>query len=161
MATTATSFDIRRRWVGADHEPIRCPKSGRREAMRKWVRSGLAFGLSMMVSLGVCDIGHADDTKAGNDSKLATAKATVENKPEAGLTDRERWLLERVEQLEKRVADLESKDGKPAGEATATTSGSNGMGTASKTAVGTPSATVASAPPVVVPGSMSASIAAA
>src|SRR5258708_4228586 len=87
--------------------------------MRKWVRSGLAFGLSMLVSLGVCDIGRADDTKAGNDSKPATAKAAAENKPEAGLTDRERWLLERVEQLEKRVADLESKEGKPAAESAA------------------------------------------
>src|SRR5215470_15207706 len=27
----------------------------------------------------------------------------------SGLTERERWLLERVEQLEKRVAELESK----------------------------------------------------
>src|SRR6266481_4571391 len=88
-------------------------KSGRREAMRKWVRSGLAFGLSMMVSLSVCDLGRADDTKTGNDSKPAAAKATVESKPEAGLTDRERWLLDNVEQLKKRVADLESKDGKP------------------------------------------------
>src|SRR5260221_13510194 len=87
--------------------------------MRKWVRSGLAFGLSMLVGLGVCDIGRADDTKAGNDSKPAAAKAAAENKPETGLKDRERWLLERVEQLEKRVADLGSKDGKPAAECAA------------------------------------------
>src|SRR5258708_31802472 len=98
--------------------------------MRKWVRSGLAFGLSMMVSLGVCDIGRADDTKAGNDSKLATAKTTVENKPEAGLTDRERWLLERVEQLEKRVADLGAKGGKAAAEAAA--AGEEGGGARAK-----------------------------
>src|SRR3984957_21133025 len=83
--------------------------------MRKWMRSGLAFGLSMLVSLAVCDMGRADDTKAGNDSKPAVTKA-AENKAEAGLTDRERWLLERVEQLEKRVADLELKDGKPLAE---------------------------------------------
>jgi len=44
--------------------------------MRKWVRSGLAFGLSMLVSLSVCDVGRADDTKAGNDSKPAAAKAS-------------------------------------------------------------------------------------
>src|SRR6266481_6110475 len=87
-------------------------KSGRREAMRKWVRSGLAFGLSMMVSLSVCDLGRADDTKPGNDSKPSAPKAATENKAETGLTDRERWLLERVEHLE-------SKDGKPAAEAAA------------------------------------------
>lgn len=80
--------------------------------MRKWTNCGLAFGLSLLVSLSVCDFGRADETKTGNDSKPAAVKP-VESKPEAGLTDRERWLLERVEQLEKRVADLESKEAKP------------------------------------------------
>src|SRR6266849_4732712 len=94
--------------------------------MRKWVKSGLAFGLSMLVSLSVCDVGRADDTKAGNDSKPSAMKAAPESKPEGGLTDRERWLLERVEQLEKRVADLESKDGKPAAEAAAVAAGEKG-----------------------------------
>src|SRR6202035_180259 len=84
--------------------------------MRKWVNRGLAVGLSMLVSLSVCDLGRADDAKAGNDSKPSVPKP-AENKTEGGLTDRERWLLERVEQLEKRVADLELKDGKPLAEA--------------------------------------------
>src|SRR5580692_510641 len=87
--------------------------------MRKWVNRGLAFGLSVLVSLSVCEVGRADDTKAGNDSKPAAGKAATESKPETGLTDRERWLLERVEQLEKRVADLESKDAKPLAESAA------------------------------------------
>jgi hypothetical protein len=136
--------------------------------MRKWVRSGLALGLSMLVSLSVCDIGHADDTKVGNDSKPATVKP-AESKPETGLTDRERWLLERVEQLEKRVADLESKDGKPAAEAAAARemdakpgpSVSGGMTATPRPAVSAPSAKLTSAPAGAVPSSMATSIAAA
>jgi Putative beta-barrel porin-2, OmpL-like. bbp2 len=137
--------------------------------MRKWVRSGLAVGLSMMVSLSVCDLGRADDTKKGNDSKPATAKAANETKPGAGLTDRERWLLERVEQLEKRVADLESKDAKPGSESAVVkekgaepgTSASVGMTAAAKPAASAPPATLTSAPAGAVPSSMSTSIAAA
>ena len=135
--------------------------------MRKWLRSGLTFGLSMLVSLSVCDLGRADDTKTGKDSKALAAKA-ADNKPDAGLTDRERWLLERVEQLEKRVADLESKDAKPAAEAAAREKGaepgpsvSGGMTAATKPTASAPSATLTSAPAGAVPSSMSTSIAAA
>ncbi len=137
--------------------------------MRKWVRSGLAFGLSMMVSLSVCDLGRADDTKAGNDSKPSAPKAVTANKAETGLTDRERWLLERVEQLEKRVADLESKDAKPAAESAVVgekgtepgTSVSGGMTAAAKPVASAPSAMLTSPPAGAVPSSMSTSIAAA
>jgi hypothetical protein len=135
--------------------------------MRKWVRSGLAFGLSMMVSLSVCDLGRADDTKAGNDSKPSAPKAVTGNKAETGLTDRERWLLERVEQLEKRVADLESKDAKPAAEAAAVRekgaepSVYGGAASATKATVSAPSAMLTSAPAGAVPSTMSKSIAAA
>ena len=52
--------------------------------MRKLCRSGLAFGMSMLVSLSVCDLGRADDGKAGNDSKTATVKPVSESKPEMG-----------------------------------------------------------------------------
>ncbi|HWY08480.1 MAG TPA: outer membrane beta-barrel protein [Candidatus Acidoferrales bacterium] len=136
--------------------------------MRKWVNRGLAVGLSMLVSLSVCDVGRADDGKPGNDSKPSVTKA-AENKPEAGLTDRERWLLERVEQLEKRVADLESKDGKPAAESAVVrekgtepgTSVSGGMTVAAKPAASAPSAMLTSAPAGAVPSSMATSIAAA
>jgi hypothetical protein len=48
----------------------------------------------------------ADDGKGEPPAKPATA-AKIE--APAPLTERERWLLDRVEQLEKRVADLESK----------------------------------------------------
>src|ERR1700751_6389508 len=112
--------------------------------MCKLWRSGLAFGLSMLVSLSVCDLGRADDGKAGNDSKPATVKPASESKPEAGLTERERWLLERVEQLEKRVADLESKDAKPGVEASVAPgpSNSDGMRSAAKPVSSAPSATL-------------------
>src|SRR5216683_110997 len=52
----------------------------------------------------------ADDSKDNTPSKAVPIKPDV---PTPGLTERERWLLDRVEQLEKRVADLESK-GNPA-----------------------------------------------
>src|SRR6266436_10348339 len=49
----------------------------------------------------------ADDEGNGHPpSKAAPIKPDA---PAPGLTERERWLLDRVEQLEKRVADLESK----------------------------------------------------
>jgi len=47
-----------------------------------------------------------DDSKSEPPAKPVTAKVEAP----APLTERERWLLDRVEQLEKRVADLESKD---------------------------------------------------
>jgi hypothetical protein len=124
----------------------------------------------MLVNLSVCDLGRADDSKSGTDSKPAAAKAATESKPEAGLTDRERWLLERVEQLEKRVADLESKDAKPSAEAATAPEKSaapalgvynSGISAAAKLAASAPSATLTSAPAGVVPASMSTSIAAA
>jgi len=130
--------------------------------MRKRVKSGLAFGLSMLVSLSVCDLGRADDAKAPNDSKPSVTKP-AENKPEAGLTDRERWLLERVEQLEKRVADLESKDAKPAAEAAVREKGAEpGLSvSAGIAATPKPAAALAAASAGAVPGSMTTSIAAA
>ncbi|HET6931855.1 MAG TPA: outer membrane beta-barrel protein [Candidatus Acidoferrum sp.] len=135
--------------------------------MRKSVRGGLAFALSMLVSLSVCEMGRADDAKTGNDSKPAVSKP-AESKPEAGLTDRERWLLERVEQLEKRVADLESKDAKPAAEPAVPEKGtepglnaSNGMTAGAKPTVNAPSAALTSAGTGAVPSSISTSIVAA
>ena len=130
--------------------------------MRKWTNCGLAFGLSLLVSLSVCDFGRADETKTGNDSKPAAVKP-VESKPEAGLTDRERWLLERVEQLEKRVADLESKEAKPPVEATAAPapSVSNEMTAEAKPAASAAPAMATNAASGAMSVSMSASIAAA
>jgi hypothetical protein len=47
-----------------------------------------------------------DKDKHSQPPKVAPAKMDA---PAPGLTDRERWLLDRVEQLEKRVAELEAK----------------------------------------------------
>src|SRR6202035_4289851 len=134
--------------------------------MRKWVNRGLAVGLSMLVSLSVCDLGRRDESKAGNDSKPSVPKP-AENKTEGGLTDRERWRLERVEQLEKRVADLESKDAKPTAETAAVRekgaapgpSVYGGMTAAAKPPASAPSAALTSASAGAVPSSMATSIA--
>jgi len=64
------------------------------------------FGLSIYAADGNPD-GKKDDSAAKPASKTDTAA-----KPSSGLTEREQWMLERIEQLEKRVAELEAK--KPA-----------------------------------------------
>src|SRR6267154_5082731 len=72
------------------------------------------FSLKRLVSLmlaavfcggAVPVVAFADDGKREPPAKPAAAKIEAP----APLTERERWLLDRVEQLEKRVADLESK----------------------------------------------------
>ena len=73
------------------------------------------FKLKRLVSLmlvavscgsAVPAVAFADDGKDNSPSKAAPIKPDA---PAPGLTERERWLLDRVEKLEKRVADLESK----------------------------------------------------
>jgi hypothetical protein len=80
----------------------------------------------------------ADDTDKGEPpAKRVAAKVDAP----APLTERERWLLDRVEQLEKRVADLESKDNShssPAADASAAQL-SSASGTASDVAAAPPS----------------------
>src|SRR5215472_11453209 len=61
---------------------------------------------------GVPRFAFADDDKESSNSTAKPAPVKIEN-PAPGLTERERWLLDRVEQLEKRVAELEAK-GQPA-----------------------------------------------
>lgn len=53
----------------------------------------------------------ADDKASSESASKAETAKPVKSKadPPAPLTERERWLLDRVEQLEKRVAELESK----------------------------------------------------
>src|SRR5258707_1426030 len=71
---------------------------------RQLLRIFLAVALSSSVAPGLLT---ADEVgKANPPSKAAPIKPDA---PAPGLTERERWLLDRVEQLEKRVADLESK----------------------------------------------------
>ncbi|HYL11205.1 MAG TPA: outer membrane beta-barrel protein [Candidatus Acidoferrales bacterium] len=56
----------------------------------------------------------------------AKASPAKSDAPTAGLTERERWLLDRVEQLEKRVAELEVKGNLPAAPASAAPSSQPG-----------------------------------
>jgi hypothetical protein len=87
---------------------------------------------------------------ASTDGKGETPAKGVAAKVDAPapLTERERWLLDRVEQLEKRVADLESKDNSnpsPTLDATAAPL-SSASPTASDVAAAAPSITAGSTP---------------
>jgi hypothetical protein len=88
--------------------------------MRAFIKKksvALAIAIGMFCGGAAPGIFLADDDKDKNNpsAKTATAKPDA---PAAGLTERERMLLDRVEQLEKRVAELESK-GAPSGTPTA------------------------------------------
>jgi Putative beta-barrel porin-2, OmpL-like. bbp2 len=79
-------------------------------------KSGL-IGLTLVALLvvGMAPGRVFADDKANSDSSTKAEKTespkpvTSKADPPAPLTERERWLLDRVEQLEKRVAELESK----------------------------------------------------
>jgi len=89
--------------------------------MRFCMKRSLLFGWIFLLGLMTSGAGLADDGKNENDKAPSSGSATksnTANNPEAGLTDRERWLLDRVEQLERRVAELEAKEGQPRGEST-------------------------------------------
>jgi len=61
-----------------------------------------------MASLGAD--GTPDNARDTAKEKHSTAKtASKPDAPAPGLTEREQWMLDRIEQLEKRVAELESK----------------------------------------------------
>jgi hypothetical protein len=78
-------------------------------------KSILASMLLCLLALGVPKSARADDDKKDTDSSTKpAAKTEAPPKTATGLTDREQWLLDRVEQLEKRVAELEAKQPKPA-----------------------------------------------
>ena len=77
----------------------------------------IRFGLGVLLWLVVTGMltlpsfaadGNPDGTKDNSTAKPAP-KADDTSKPANGLTEREQWMLERIEQLEKRVAELESK----------------------------------------------------
>jgi Putative beta-barrel porin-2, OmpL-like. bbp2 len=85
-----------------------------------------------------------DDGKSEPPAKRVAAKVEAP----APLTERERWLLDRVEQLEKRVASLESKDNSnpsPAADASAAQL-SSATGAASDVAAAAPSVTAGATP---------------
>ena len=53
-----------------------------------------------------------------DDGTPSTASPVKLDAPKPGLTEREQWLLDRVERLERRIEELESKGGQPAEPAT-------------------------------------------
>jgi hypothetical protein len=78
--------------------------------------------LGMTLCAAVVLPSSARDGQPANSAEHSANKADPARKlemPPSGLTERERWLLERVEQLEKRVAELELK-GAAASEAVST-----------------------------------------
>src|SRR5713226_2866643 len=108
----------------------------------RWIFLAIALFSSMAPGLLVAD----DEGKANPSSKAASIKPDV---PTPGLTERERWLLDRVEQLEKRVADLESKGNPtaaPAADASAAQPASANAATSA----------VAAAAPSITPGATAA-----
>ena len=80
-------------------------------SVAKWI---LASMLLCLLALAVPKSARADDDKKDTDSTKTAPKTEAPPKMASGLTEREQWLLDRVEQLEKRVAELEAKQPKPA-----------------------------------------------
>ena len=81
--------------------------------MRAFKRNKIEFRLFFAVMLCTAVIPYrslADDKEASNPP---TKPAPSKPDSPAPLTDRERWMLDRMEQLEKRVAELESKSNSP------------------------------------------------
>jgi hypothetical protein len=78
----------------------------------KWF---IATVLVTLLGFGSTECLRADDRDDKNDKPITTPvpKKAGGAKVEPGLTERERMLLDRVEQLEKRVAELETKGPKP------------------------------------------------
>jgi hypothetical protein len=80
--------------------------------MRISLARAVLLGFAYLCLLNPATYG-ADGTPDGTKDKDSTAKSAA--KPDAsakassGLTEREQWMMERIEQLEKRVAELESK----------------------------------------------------
>src|ERR1700692_3824920 len=110
----------------------------------KWKRLVSVILVGLCCGSALCASGFADDDKGKKDPPAKPAVAVKIEAP-APLTERERLLLDRVEQLEKRVADLEGKGTTPGA--------ASGWGAAG----GSPAATtpVASTAGVAAPGATS------
>ena len=78
--------------------------------------------LTALLSVGIfSNCLQADDKESSNPRAKSAPPKSDASKVEAPapLTERERWMLDRIEQLEKRVAELESKNNSPAAAAAA------------------------------------------
>jgi hypothetical protein len=74
----------------------------------------LSFSAFVLLAIFVAADLHADDRKNGDTDKDSAPSSAPSAKaktiaPPADLTERERWLLDRIEQMEKRIAELESR----------------------------------------------------
>jgi hypothetical protein len=78
----------------------------------KWKRLVSVILAGLCCGSALCASGFADDDKGKTDPPAKPAVAVKVEAP-APLTERERLMLDRVEQLEKRVADLEGKGTTP------------------------------------------------
>src|ERR1700719_2249049 len=68
----------------------------------------LSLAMILCVTIVPRDVFADDGTPSG------TASPVKMDAPKPGLTEREQYLLDRVEQLERRVEELESKSAQPA-----------------------------------------------
>jgi hypothetical protein len=119
--------------------------------MRAYRHDGTLFPIllaTLLCASMVPDRLMADDKDTGNPpSKSAPAKSDgAKIEAPAPLTERERWLLDRVELLEKRVAELETKGSAPAAPAAAAASSQPGSLSSSTSTVAPSAASVTSAP---------------
>ena len=89
--------------------------------------------------------GTPDDAKNSDSSAKPAPKPALPSAPAPGLTEREQWMLERIEQLEKRVAELESKE--PGAPTAAAASSTAAKPAASAPANPSPAAIAAAASP--------------
>lgn len=83
------------------------------EIMRIFFGRAALFVLIVVSFLSLATMaadGTADGTKNDDANSKPAAKLDSTTKSASGLTEREQWMLERIEQLEKRVAELESKE---------------------------------------------------
>lgn len=82
----------------------------------------LGFAVLCLLSLGAYGADQPGDGATDTDSSAKPApKTEPASKPASGLTEREQWMLERIEKLEKRVAELESKGATEIGASSPTT----------------------------------------
>src|SRR5260370_30277798 len=119
--------------------------------MRAFKHDGTLFPIllaTLLCASMVPDRLLVDENDTSNQlSKSAPAKSDAAKiEAPAPLTERERWLLDRVELLEKRVAELETKGGSPAAPAAAAASSQPDSLSPSTSAVTASAASVTPAP---------------
>jgi Putative beta-barrel porin-2, OmpL-like. bbp2 len=94
--------------------------AGLQESEMRALKNGCRLaGLLLIVLIGTIAVprpAFADDNNADKNAGNPPAKTSPAkiDAPAPGLTERERWLLDQVEELKKRVAELESKANPPA-----------------------------------------------